>query len=122
MELKDRIRMAMLDKDMKPIDLCRATGMGSSKVSQILNGKVADPRLSTMVKIADALDTSLDYLAGRADHNAVLYPDAETERLAEGFSQLNRDGRMVVLDTVEFQLAKNSKSKQVPDNQVSGVA
>lgn len=41
--------------------------MGSSKVSQILSGKVKDPRLSTAIKIADALDVSLDYLAGRKE-------------------------------------------------------
>ena len=120
--LKDRLKDAMRSKGMLQVDLCNATGEKSSKISQIVNGKTKDIRLSTAVKLADALDVSLDYLAGRTEPKAAPYPDVETERLTEGFSQLNRDGRMVVLDTVEFQLSKNSKSEEMPHRKVSGVA
>lgn len=65
MDLKDRINKSMISNGINQAELCRKTGMGSSKVSQILQGKTTDPRLSTVLKIADALDVSLDYLAGR---------------------------------------------------------
>ena len=122
MELKDRIRQAMIDRGLKPVDLCKITGMGSSKISQILNGKVTDPRLSTAIKIADALNVSLDFLAGREEPKAFTFSDAETQRLADGFSQLNRDGRFAIKEQLDFQLAKNAKNEVVQDHQISGVA
>ena len=39
--------------------------MGSSKVSQLVKGKTTDPRMSTLIALADALDVSIDWLAGR---------------------------------------------------------
>ena len=122
MNFGQRLLDILDERGMTRADLCRLTGLKSSNLVPYIKNPDASPKLSTAIKIADALNVSLDYLAGRTEPKAIPYPDAETERLAEGFSQLNRDGRMVVLDTVEFQLAKNSKSKQVPDNQVSGVA
>lgn len=122
MNFGQRLLDILDEKGMTRADLCRLTGLKSGHLVPYIKDANRSPKLSTAIKIADALDVSLDYLAGRTEPKAIPYPDAETERLAEGFSQLNRDGRMVVLDTVEFQLAKNSKSEQVPDNQVSGVA
>ena len=43
MALKDRIAAAMRARGMSQAELSRATDMGSSKVSQILSGKVEDP-------------------------------------------------------------------------------
>lgn len=71
MEFRDRVLEALQMRGMTQADLCHKTQMGSSKVSQILSGKVKDPRLSTAIKIADALDVSLDYLAGRKESKAV---------------------------------------------------
>lgn len=67
MEFRDRVAAAMAAKDMNQAALCRATGMGSSKVSQILTGKTKDPRIGAVLAIADALDVSIDYLAGLTD-------------------------------------------------------
>lgn len=67
MDLKDRIRERMIELDMRPVDLVNVTKMGSSKISQILNGKVTDPRLSTAKAIAEALGVTIDYLAGMTD-------------------------------------------------------
>lgn len=111
MSFTERLNHVLNEKGMKQADLCRATGLSSAQVTHLVTGRTKDPTLPTAVKIADALDVSLDYLAGGNEPCGVLSLDAETQRLVDGFSQLNRDGRMVVLDTVEFQLAKNSKSE-----------
>lgn len=122
MNFGQRLLDILDERGMTRADLCRLTGLKSSNLVPYIKNPDASPKLSTAIKIADALDVSLDYLAGRTEPETLPYPDMETERLAEGFSQLNRDGRMVVLDTVEFQLSKNAKSEQVQDHRVSGVA
>lgn len=68
--LNKRIEESMRLRGISQADLCRMTKMGSSKISYILQGKTTDPRFSTVVRIADALDVSLDYLAGRREDPA----------------------------------------------------
>lgn len=62
--LADRIQFAMDMRDMSQADLARATGMSTALIAQIVSGRTKDPHLSNVVKIARALDVSLNYLAG----------------------------------------------------------
>ena len=43
------------------------TGLGTGRLSEIETGVTSDPRISTLIKIADALDVTLDELVGRGD-------------------------------------------------------
>lgn len=125
----DRLRLAMRNKGLKQVDLCNLTGEPSSKISQLTNGKVTDPRLSTAIKIAEALEVSLDYLAGRTDNPMGfcdeelegLRIDAEASAMLRGFSSLPPDGRDSVMEQVELQQLK-SAAASVQDHSVSGAA
>ncbi|MDY3982208.1 helix-turn-helix domain-containing protein [Paraeggerthella sp. LCP19S3_G8] len=122
MNFGQRLLDILEDRDMTRADLCRLTGLKSSNLVPYIKNPDASPKLSTAVKIADALDVSLDYLAGRTEKKAIRYEDAETQRLADGFSQLNRDGRSAIKEQLDFQLAKNAKNEGIRDDKISGVA
>ena len=62
--LAERIQAAMEIREMTQADLARATGMNTSQITYIVNGRTKDPGFSQIVKIARALDVSLNYLAG----------------------------------------------------------
>ena len=62
--LAERIQFAMEMRDMTQADLARATGMSTGVIAQIVTGKTKDPRFDSVIKIAKALDVSLNYLAG----------------------------------------------------------
>lgn len=120
MELKDRIYKSMISNGISQADLCRKTGMVSSKISQILQGKTTDPRLSTAVKIADALDVSLDYLAGRkqtpeiklsSDEQQLVnnYRDSTPER-KRTLQQTAHDSAVMSKDMEEHEIYKDSKA------------
>ena len=47
--------------------LSKMTGLGTGRLSEIETGITSDPRISTLIKIADALDVTLDELVGRGD-------------------------------------------------------
>jgi transcriptional regulator with XRE-family HTH domain len=49
---------------MTQADLARKTGLTTSNVAYIVNGKTKDPRLSSVIAIAQALNVSLNYLVG----------------------------------------------------------
>ncbi len=62
--LAERILTAMDERDMTQADLARKTGLTTSNVAYIVNGKTKDPRLSSVIAIAQALNVSLNYLVG----------------------------------------------------------
>lgn len=45
--------------------LSEMTGVGTGRLSEIETGITSDPRISTLIKIADALGVSLEELVGR---------------------------------------------------------
>lgn len=47
--------------------LSKMTSLGTGRLSEIETGVTSDPRISTLIKIADALDVSLDELVGRSE-------------------------------------------------------
>ena len=63
-DLGERINRAMEVREMSQADLARATGMSTGLIAQICTGLTKDPRFDTVIRIAKALDVSLEYLAG----------------------------------------------------------
>ena len=54
-------------KNLTLAALSEMTGLGTGRLSEIETGVTSDPRISTIIKIADALGVSLDELVGRDD-------------------------------------------------------
>lgn len=116
-------------KGWSQADLCKATGLKSGLISQLATNDDRDPRLTTAAKIAEALEVSLDYLAGRTDNPMGfcdeelegLRIDAEARAMLRGFSSLPPDGRDSVMEQVELQQLKSSAAS-VQDYSVSGAA
>lgn len=67
----ERLVSILDERGLKQVDLCELTGISSAQANHLVNGRTQDPKLSTAIKIADALDVSLDYLAGRKESKAV---------------------------------------------------
>lgn len=62
--LAGRINYVLECRSMKQADLARLSGLSTAQVAQIVTGKTKDPRFMSIVKIAKALDVSLEFLAG----------------------------------------------------------
>ena len=62
----DRIRGARVRKRLKQAELARRIGISANAMNNIELGNV-DPRVSRVLKIAQVLDVSVDYLL---DHTA----------------------------------------------------
>lgn len=55
---------------MSAADLARATGLSKPTLSAIIHGDTCDPRISSLISIAEALQVDLRWLCtGDADHN-----------------------------------------------------
>lgn len=110
---------------MTRADLCRITGLTSGHLTPYIKDPNRDPRLSTLIKIADALDVTLDCLAGREETKApILYKDAAQEKLNKVYKDLNKEGQKKIVDYA-CDIADNDRysvKSEVQDNKVSNVA
>ena len=52
---------------MKQTDVCRVSGLSDAHVSQIFSGKIKEPNVSVVYKIARAMGITVDALLGRAN-------------------------------------------------------
>lgn len=129
MTFQERLNSSLEARGWRQSDLCKASGLSSAQATHLMNGRTKEPTLSTAAKIAEALDVSLDYLAGRTDNPAgicdeeleELRIDAETRAMLRGFSSLPPDGRDSIMEQVEFQQLKSAK-EEMQDRRVPGAA
>lgn len=63
----DRIKKLITDKGLSINQFLKSANLPNSAISEWAKGK-AKPSLNAIVKIADYLDCSVDYLLGRTDN------------------------------------------------------
>jgi transcriptional regulator with XRE-family HTH domain len=73
MDIGRAIKEIAYEKRMTQADLCRATGIGDSWMSQMFRSKITDPQVLRVYAICKALGVSIDDLVAIADK----YGDAE---------------------------------------------
>ncbi len=65
--LKNVILNLCKSKNITINKLATQTGITQSTIDSILKGKSLNPKLETVISLADYFDVSLDYLVGRSD-------------------------------------------------------
>lgn len=63
-EVTKNIKLAMKRAELSEIGLVRATKLPQTTINQILRGLTKDPRMSTLMLIAEKLDVTVDQLIG----------------------------------------------------------
>lgn len=61
----EKLKEVMDERHISQADLSRLTGIGRSRICQYLSGKF-EPKVSSLVAIADALGVPMEYLLGQA--------------------------------------------------------
>lgn len=57
------IKQLMIKKSISRYKLCKITGISSGGLTDVLNKKVKNPRIDTLIKIAEALELTNDEFA-----------------------------------------------------------
>lgn len=65
-DVTQNIKLAMKRAGLSEIDLVRASSVSQTTINQILRGLTKDPRISTLMIIADKLNVTVDQLIGLA--------------------------------------------------------
>ena len=83
----ERFLELLTQKGLKHADVAKATGISPTMFSEWKSGKITLPKADKLIKIADFLGVSVDYLAGTSDdptpERKGYYVDAESLRLAQ---------------------------------------
>lgn len=69
MNLSENTKKEIISRKITIRELSRATGISCANISDILKGKVINPRINTVIKLAEVFDTTIDKLVGRNDLN-----------------------------------------------------
>lgn len=72
----DIFSQLLQEKKIKPYHLSKGIGISSGLVSDYVNGKKS-PTVENLVKIADFLDVSVDFLLGRTSNPEVNHSEKE---------------------------------------------
>lgn len=87
----NRIRALREDRDLRQIDVARATGIDQKTLSNYETGKT-QPDMSALIHLADFFDVTIDYLVGRSDFSVKDYHDLakEIERIQADLDKVRR--------------------------------
>lgn len=106
MDYIERIKKLKSEKKMTNDQLAELTGIPLGTLSKILAGISDSPKLSNMVRIADALDCSLDYIVSGTPENHNNYTLNRTEiELVEAYRALDGHAR----DLIAMVMAKEAE-------------
>lgn len=89
-ELRDRLKEAMLDKGMKPIELSNLTGIPKSMVSYYLAGR-SIPKADRVYEIAKVLGVSEAWLMGYDVPMSRTAEQKKNDDLVKVIAQLRKD-------------------------------
>jgi transcriptional regulator with XRE-family HTH domain len=116
--IKARVRSLREHRNWSQEDLARESGLKRPHISLIETGDRI-PGAKTLVKLADALGTSLDFLTGRTDNPAAIpsvnHPalkDPDFAALAALWPRLADSDKPLILDTVRRFVAVPPGSKK----------
>lgn len=94
-------------RNMSQVELAQRTGMTAPAISQIESGTRL-PAFNSIIKIADALDFSIDYLIGRS--HKPLSTGPTIERLTRYAEQLPTEDLELLIQLAE-RLAKKNRQR-----------
>lgn len=65
MKLSQNVKKQIIIRKISIRELSKITGISTANISDIVNEKVVNPRIDTLVKFAEVFDMTIDELIGR---------------------------------------------------------
>ena len=112
MGFKENLKSELAYKDMLVKELAAKTGISRHTLDNYLNVREHIPTLDVAVKIAKALDVSVEYLAtGEETTHTHSHMSQDAAKLVHDFNLLNESDRKIVIEHVQLLLKYRRKSK-----------
>ena len=91
MALADKVKELRQKLGWKQVTLAKNSGIPQATISRIESGKVTQPKMGQLQKLADALGTTIDYLAGDSIQMSFgdLLKDKQAQVVFRGWGNLS---------------------------------
>lgn len=99
MEFQDNMMLLRKKKKMSQAALGKCIGTSGDVIGRYERGDIK-PSIDVVVKIADALEVSLDFLIG----NSKTELDKDTVKRLEAIAELNENNKLFVLNMLDMAL------------------
>lgn len=95
------------ERNITAYKVSKETGISQGRMNEYKSGKTM-PTVENLVKIADYLECSIDYLLGR------LGTDEREIKIINSFRSVNEDGKAQILQQIEY-ISNDDKYKKFED-------
>ena len=129
MEFADRLKQKRLEAKLTQAELAKMTGMATRTIQHYEVGSRTPKNIEIVSKLADALDTTVDYLLGKSGHYVVAAAEKDGQKAAKEvdalvgeisahfaggeLSEEAMDGVMAALNRA-YWIAKEKNKKYTP--------
>lgn len=115
MTLAERLKALRTQRQWSQQQLAQAAKLTQPDVSRIELGRIQQPRLAVLRRLAEALGTSIDYLTGRVDTvdpSGLLVTDSMAKEIMAGYAKLGGRAKQQLRDYVQFLMEQERKARK----------
>lgn len=98
MEFKDRLKMLREETGMTQKELAKAIKINNTTISDYERGDKKDPYMSTLRKLANYFDVTIDYLIGESDEREM----SVAQRINAEVSEMDPEEQRALLKYMSF--------------------
>lgn len=119
--LLSRLQEAKALKKMRIEDISKKSNIPIGTVSKIFAGITTDPKIGTLIAIADALNINIDYLiyGKREINDDATFSDSEQEIIIK-YRALDERGKANVLAILEQEYSHSHEAEEGPLENTAG--
>ena len=97
----DRVKRLLEKKDMTQLELAESVQTSNANISRYISSD-REPRAEMALKIADALDTTVDYLYGRTNNPSRDPAVAASINSPDGYDSLSDEQRAQIQNLIDL--------------------
>ena len=115
MSLKEKVKELRTKKGWNQKQLAEATGISQATISRIEDGSIKQIKSEALRKLAEKLDTSIDFLTGKTSElseNDVINADKRAKKIFRGFSGFSENEKNELVDFVDWLENKRKKKSE----------
>lgn len=110
--LLSRLQEAKALKKMRIEDISKKSNVPIGTISKIFAGITTDPKIGTLIAIADALDVNIDYLIyGKNEINTNDTFSEKESNLIKKYRQLTAEQQGAIENSINYYIEANKKAK-----------
>lgn len=110
--LLSRLQEAKVLKKMRIEDISKKSNVPVGTISKIFAGITTDPKIGTLIAIADALDANIDYLIyGKREINTDTTFSEKECNIIKKYRQLTAEQQGAIENSIDYYIKANKKDE-----------